>query len=153
MYASIAGPDSMRLFRCASNFDLNRQGTPLDPNSPNVLEIGTYVLLGEGENQSSSYGACNSSCTDGHFIVVGHAMDMLEYSYNYTHTPHVCHIPSYVSVLTLIAVNRFCDTHQKSRPGVWRQLLALKLLISFLWARLTRYVLLTGAYMYSIIRP
>jgi len=40
----------MRLFRCESDHDLNPQGQPLDPNSPNVLEIGTYVLLSEGEN-------------------------------------------------------------------------------------------------------
>jgi len=51
----------MRLFRCESGHDLNPQGQPLDPNSPNVLEIGTYVLLSEGENYPLPLcGACNN---------------------------------------------------------------------------------------------
>ncbi|KAK2465774.1 hypothetical protein APHAL10511_002318 [Amanita phalloides] len=74
IHASIVGPDSMRLFRCASIHDLNRRGIPLDPNSSDVLEIGTYVLLNEG----------------GSFITMGHVIDMplrREYSYNDTCTP------------------------------------------------------------------
>src|SRR5712671_2170930 len=50
VHASILGPDSMGLFRCKSEHDLNQRASTLDPNSPDILEIGTYVLLNEGEN-------------------------------------------------------------------------------------------------------
>jgi len=73
--ASIVGPDSMRLFRCESEHDLNQQGLPLDPNSLDLIGSGTYVLLSES----------------GNFISVGFALDMplrREYSINYTYTPH-----------------------------------------------------------------
>jgi hypothetical protein len=40
----------MRLFRCKSEQNLNQQGAPLNSNSLDMLEIGTYVLLSEGEN-------------------------------------------------------------------------------------------------------
>ena len=45
IHTCIAGPDSMRLFRCESEQNLNQQGAPLNPNSLDMLEIGTYVLL------------------------------------------------------------------------------------------------------------
>ena len=50
IHACIAGPYSMRLFRCGSEQNLNQQGAPLNPNNLDMLEIGTYVLLSEGEN-------------------------------------------------------------------------------------------------------
>ena len=40
----------MRLFRCENEQNLNQQGAPLNLNSLDMLEIGTYVLLSEGEN-------------------------------------------------------------------------------------------------------
>ena len=40
----------MRLFRCENEQKLNQHGAPLNPNGLDMLEIGTYVPLSEGEN-------------------------------------------------------------------------------------------------------
>ena len=50
IHACIAGPVLMRLFRCENEQKLNQQGAPLNPNGLDMLEIGTYVPLSEGEN-------------------------------------------------------------------------------------------------------
>jgi len=75
IHASIVGPDSMRLFPCESEHNLNQRGSPLNPNNSDILEIGTYVLLSEG----------------GNFIAVGYTLDMpprREYSINDTYKSH-----------------------------------------------------------------
>jgi len=107
----------MILFRCEGEHDLNQQGSPLDPNCPDILEIGTYVLLGEG----------------GNFVTVGYALDMplrREYSINDTHT-------SYSTNFTTRIRNRDRRCCFTGREVFGNNFTGFETAHIFLWARLT----------------